>query len=64
MNFRDDIRDSKVSVPRIEFSDSRDVPRIRKMNSRDDIRDSNVPVPRFHFFNSRDVPRMNQGWIS
>ena len=57
MNSRDDIRDNKVPVPRNQFLNSRDVPRIQKMNSRDDIRDSNVPVPRIQFLNSRDVPR-------
>ena len=31
MNSRDDIRESKVPVPRIDFLNSRDVPRIKKI---------------------------------
>ena len=41
MNSKDNIRDSKVSVPRIKFLDSRDGPRVKKFRSRD--------VPRMNF---------------
>ena len=60
MNCRDDIRDSKVPVPRIQFLNSRDVPRIQKLNSRD--RNIAVPdvIPRIHFSNSRDIPAIHK----
>ena len=37
MSSRDDNRDRKVPVPRIQFLNSRDVPRNQKNNSRDDV---------------------------
>ena len=54
MSSRDDNRDRKVPVPRIQFLNSRDVPRNQKKNSRDDIKDNKVPVPRIQFWISRD----------
>ena len=54
MSSRGDNRDRKVPVPRIQFLNSRDVPRNQKKNSRDDIKDNKVPVPRIQFWISRD----------
>ena len=49
MSSRDDNRDRKVPVPRIQFLNSRDVPRNQKKNSRDDIKDNKFLSLEFNF---------------